>query len=58
MVHVFSPHPLLKFTPTDLSEIALKLDVLEEQYNAEAEHGVSKNMDDTGPQRAIYCLSN
>ncbi|EKM80981.1 hypothetical protein AGABI1DRAFT_119519 [Agaricus bisporus var. burnettii JB137-S8] len=36
------------FTPTDLSEIALKLDVLEEQYNTEAEHGVSKNMDDTG----------
>ncbi|KXN92436.1 Ataxin-3 [Leucoagaricus sp. SymC.cos] len=36
------------FTAPDLSEIARKLDLLEDQYNTESQRDGSKNMDDTG----------
>ncbi|TFK44721.1 Josephin-domain-containing protein [Crucibulum laeve] len=36
------------FTAPDLSEIAKKLDTLEQSYDTENEHGESRNMDDTG----------
>jgi hypothetical protein len=58
MLHISTPDHLLKFSPADLSEIARKLDVLEEQYNTESDHDGSKNMDDTGPQRAIDHFSD
>ena len=44
-----------QFTELDLSEIARKLDWLEEQYNTDDRRGGSKNMDDTGICNTLIC---